>query len=258
MVVVFAWRLCGLQPQQISRDDPLAIKQRIASVAIACVVSLGSLYALTSTTERNDDSFLEFAGLYVDIKAIISCVALVCILFLGPLAEMAFDRRGISAATSPWMNLRTYLVAPLAEEIVFRGCIGKALLAQGCTLSTIVWLGPAMFSLAHLRDIAQTVRNCRKAKKIILNEIVRLIVPMFFRQLFGMLCMFLFLRTRCLLTVICAHIFCNYMGFPSFKFIRFRDSTDRILAACTMTGVVVFFLLLWPLTERSENSAAIV
>eukprot|EP00397_Hematodinium_sp_SG-2012_P064248 GEMP01090444.1.p1 GENE.GEMP01090444.1~~GEMP01090444.1.p1 ORF type:complete len:177 (+),score=16.32 GEMP01090444.1:311-841(+) len=153
-----------------------------------------------------------------------------------------------------WMYLRTYLIAPAAEEVVFRGCIGRALLAQGCAFRTVVWFGPALFVVAHLRDIVSLAKMCLMRQKVPLIRIAESIIPLFFKQIFGMLSMFLLLRTGSVIAVIFAHSFCNYMGFPSFSFAKFGDVKDRTVGACYVIGSFLFFCLLWPLTDGFDST----
>jgi len=66
--------------------------------------------------------------------------------------------------------------------------------------------------------------------------------------LFGVYAGFLFLRCRSLIPVGLVHSFCNVMGFPSFGSsapTRYRF----VIWASYLAGMVLFFLLLYPLTS---------
>jgi len=53
-----------------------------------------------------------------------------------------------------------------------------------------------------------------------------------------------------LIAPVIAHVFCNHMGFPNFEEIFAHGSPTRYyVAASFAAGVILWFLLLFPLTE---------
>ncbi|KAG2619851.1 hypothetical protein PVAP13_3NG140300 [Panicum virgatum] len=59
----------------------------------------------------------------------------------------------IQAAIDDVMVWRNYVVAPFTEELVFRACMIPLLLCGGFKMSTIIFLSPVFFSLAHLNHL---------------------------------------------------------------------------------------------------------
>ncbi|XP_058087392.1 CAAX prenyl protease 2 isoform X3 [Magnolia sinica] len=149
-------------------------------------------------------------------------------------------------------GIRVDHLAPFTEEVVFRACMIPLLLCGGFKTSTIVFLSPIFFSLAHLNHFLelyclQNYSFCRAA--LIVGP------QLGYTVIFGSYASFLFIRTGHLLSPTVAHIFCNVMGLPVLLPPRRKGVT--ILAF--LAGMVGFFWLLFPATstdlynDRTDN-----
>lgn len=158
-------------------------------------------------------------------------------------AEYAFRSaldRGISVCSNilAWRN---YVVAPLTEELVFRACMIPLLLCGGFKLSTVIFLCPVFFSLAHLNHLMEVYsRQNYNFIKVFLSVGLQL----GYTLIFGSYASFLFIRTGHFLAPLVAHICCNYMGLP----ILFSRSKG-IVSVAFLAGLFGFLWLLFPMTN---------
>ncbi|XP_060201222.1 CAAX prenyl protease 2 [Lycium barbarum] len=150
--------------------------------------------------------------------------------FIESISSMAYNIQA-------WRN---YFVAPLTEELVFRACMIPLLLCGGFSTSTVVFLCPIFFSLAHLNHLleqAQRSGSWLKALTIVGFQVGYTVI-------FGSYASFLFVRTGHLTAPLVAHIFCNYLGLP----IIISQRTGMVTVA-SVAGLLGFIWLLFPLTS---------
>ena len=137
------------------------------------------------------------------------------------------------------------LKGPLTEEWVFRSCMCPLLLQAGYSHGTIIFCSPIFFGAAHLHHIIQ---HLHKQGQELKNAYFQVLFQLFYTSVFGSYSAFLFLRTGHFISPFIAHSFCNYMGFP-----RFHVLTDhpyqKLLWSSFVVGLVLFFVLLFPLTD---------
>ncbi|XP_022144723.1 CAAX prenyl protease 2 [Momordica charantia] len=146
---------------------------------------------------------------------------------------------------------RNYVVAPLTEELVFRACMIPVLLSGGFKPTTVIFLCPILFSLAHLNHFMEYYSKQN-------NNLVRAItvvgLQLGYTVVFGSYATFLFARSGHLLAPLVAHVFCNFMGLPVL-FSRRRG----VVCLAFVVGMVGFLWLLFPMTspnlfnERTNN-----
>jgi prenyl protein peptidase len=169
MVVLFVGGLylVPADVRQLPRDDPRHIRARFAAVATATLLSTLLLgLQLRDEAAVAEGTFLEWLGLPTHglLPATVLPLTLTASLFLGPLATTALYLRRWhgempSRAVGPWRwteratpvgwtsalraelrarvgvsteeQLRTLVVGPLCEEVVFRGCMLPLLVVAG-------------------------------------------------------------------------------------------------------------------------------
>jgi prenyl protein peptidase len=169
MVVIFVGGLY-LVPKEVRalpRDDPRHIRARFGAVSAATLLSVAVLSLLLRDETAAPENMLEWVGLPPRglLAATFLPLMLTASLFLGPLATTAmYLHRWRSAAPSraagsvwqwtkrtvpvswtsalqadlrarvggtPEEQLRTLVVGPLCEEVVFRGCMLPLLVVAG-------------------------------------------------------------------------------------------------------------------------------
>ncbi|CAA6663724.1 unnamed protein product [Spirodela intermedia] len=107
---------------------------------------------------------------------------------------------------------RSFLVAPVTEEIVFRACMIPLLLCGGFKTLSIIFFSPIFFSLAHLNHFLELY--CQRGYSFLRASMV-VGLQLGYTVIFGGYASFLFLRTGNLICPVMAHVFCNMMGLPA-------------------------------------------
>lgn len=168
-------------------------------------------------------SALQYLGWSWNLPSIIVVNFHTAILFLGPLVTTAlhkWKRRGIYAnyysSSSIWPNLRNFVIAPLTEEIVFRGCIIPPLFFSTNHLShtQISILAPLFFGMAHVHHAILKLKEGFSMQVIFFSTLLQFS----YTSLFGTYASYAFIKTGSLPAVILCHAFCNKMGLPDLSF----------------------------------------
>lgn len=171
----------------------------------------------------------------------INCLMLTATLFVGPLFEggivegrwkdwIRLRDAEILSSWSGWRNLvavrstncpRLFVhhsnlssQGPVTEEILFRSASVPLLLLSGASTTTIVFLTPIIFGLAHVHHFYEF--RISHPRTPIVHAVLRSLLQFTYTTLFGGYATFLFLRTGSLLSVVLVHAFCNWIGFPRF------------------------------------------
>lgn len=137
---------------------------------------------------------------------------------------------------------RTFVVAPLTEEIVFRACMIPTLLCAGFQHLVIILFCPLFFGLAHLNHFWELVYLQKWDKK---RAFLVVGMQLGYTTVFGWYASFLHLRTGNLLAPLVAHIFCNIMGFPD---LGEAFQSGGLISIC-IGGFISFFLMLGPASD---------
>jgi prenyl protein peptidase len=255
----------------LERNDVRQIKWRSLTTSIVCVGSLVS-YPFLFCTQRSEDPF--WAPSLLDIQRDVKAVSLVlthtAILYFGPLLQTAVElytamkRDGpfsfaeyITAlyktyirpigwsvnsplnASKRWVRLRNIVIAPFAEEIVFRACMVPALCSTGLDKLYVALLAPLFFGVAHAHHAVVRVRNGERLLVVVIQTVFQFI----YTFLFGSYASYAYVQTGSLLAVALSHSFCNIMGMPNLSFLG-RSSHEyglrASLSALHLAGVLAF------------------
>ena len=208
------------------RNDPRLIYLRCVSVMVTCALS-SILVFYTVPIKNWPDDFVNLMGispsrnLQFD-KSLLPSLTLTTFLFFGPLAllkdtytfyEAKKELLSEMQLVSFWRN---YLIAPLAEEYVFRSVMTSLLSTSISSPLLMILISSFFFSLAHshhylLQSIQNTQLSYENAKSMLMMTMV-----------FGCYSGTFFLKSRCLISSIACHIFCNFLGFPDFETLHSR------------------------------------
>ncbi|XP_075343438.1 CAAX prenyl protease 2-like [Odontesthes bonariensis] len=202
----------------------------------------------------------ELMGVRVEgfLPAAILPLLLTMVFYLGPLVHCAIDNPDgftvdlqsvldveswkLCVRDAVW--LRNQLVAPVTEELVFRGAMLPMLVP--CTGPTAaVFTAPLFFGVAHFHHIIEQRRLGKDSMSIIL-----LVAGMQFlyTTVFGAFTAFVFLRTGHVVGPVLCHSFCNSQGLPDLSSALHHPQHSALLFSYLM-GVLLFLLLLFPLTD---------
>lgn len=149
----------------------------------------------------------------------------VVFLFLGPCTLNIMDlatyySRGLSIeesvklslpllGQSRWIVFRNLVVAPIAEELVFRGCVCKLLYCCGSS-SWAVLLSSTFFAASHFHHFIYRSFVYGSLRTAILVTILQIS----YTFLFGIYSAWVFVRFERIIPSICLHSFCNFFGTP--------------------------------------------
>ncbi|MGH0163367.1 UNVERIFIED_CONTAM: hypothetical protein FKN15_044079 [Acipenser sinensis] len=140
--------------------------------------------------------------------------------------------------------LRNQVVAPLTEELVFRACM-LPMLAPCAGLSRAIFTCPLFFGVAHFHHVIELLRF---RQGTVGGIILSAVFQFSYTAVFGTYTAFIFVRTGHLIGPVLCHSFCNYMGFPALSAALEHPQRAPIMT-CYLLGVLLFLLLLFPMTE---------
>ena len=120
-----------------------------------------------------------------------------------------------------WGKTRDLLIAPLAEEVIFRSCMVTPFLhstayANGTiSIRFVSWITPLFFGVAHFHHALRRFREENCGVKIILLTSA---FQFSYTTIFGAYASYCFMKYKSLLGVVLLHSFCNHMGLPQLRF----------------------------------------
>ena len=230
---------CGLP-----RDHPRTVRRRILAVSL---LSVASPLALCWYANWNWEATLTALGLRREslIGAILVPLGLVPALYLGPMVQDWSAGEPLLSQVDDTRRdifLRNCLIAPLAEEVVFRSCMIPLLLPHlGPNWTALIV--PLFFGIAHVHHMMEHIRSgsmtVRQAVLVALGQTC-------YTSLFGMFSAFLFLRTGHLVSAVIAHALCNAYGLPEIWLVR-QHPRPILVSAAYLVGLGTFLSLLYVL-----------
>jgi prenyl protein peptidase len=170
-------------------------------------------------------------------------------MFLEPtLCSLRF-RRNFESSRSGWIAWRNLIIAPVTEEIVFRGCIVSCLAVLSSesvplnlsSLSTL-WVtitAPLFFGLSHVHHGLVKLRRGHDQ----LSVAVQTFVQFAYTSLFGSYATYVFLQTRSLFAPTLCHAYCNGMGLPDLSFLQQHSPLYRfrgLIMGAHFAGLLCF------------------
>lgn len=239
MVCSFVGIFYVAEPKRVvalDRNHPDKILFRFKVTGLIGAVSVGivALFHDFEPKMENSPTLLQLLGIRNEgiLTAMGASLLTTVALFFGPLYERSLQfnwseelSRGNVARTlknfllynthpqDTLVIVRNLWMAPLAEELVFRCCMGSLLWTCGVGRTTIIFLSPLLFGLAHVHHaVASVMRGEMSAVAAAQKAVFQSI----YTSLFGFYAAFVFLRTGHMLAPLLSHCFCNSMGFPSF------------------------------------------
>ena len=114
-----------------------------------------------------------------------------------------------------WIAMRNYFIAPLTEEIIFRGCMVPPLLASGISTLTVSLVAPLFFGIAHFHHAVTRISNGERPRSVMLMTTFQFL----YTSLFGSYASYAFIRAGSVLALTLSHSYCNWMGLPDLSFV---------------------------------------
>lgn len=157
----------------------------------------------------------------------------ITILFIGFFYSVYRQRDEISQYTDIEF-IRVIIVAPMVEEMLFRGIFVPFLIHNNCSTLFAFFYCSSLFGIAHLHHLISE-------KEITKKKIINSLVQVGFTTLFGMFSTYVFLKTESMVTTILCHGYCNFLGFPDFS--AMEDKKIRIVYIYGIVGFVLSFII---------------
>lgn len=255
---LYVWK----ESATLDRDHPLQVKRRLISIGIFTALSHPVLFMFDKGGSVGAP-FHRWIGCSIEgsVWAMFLPLLLTMLLFLGPLVDyglaIKFDVFEVVEAAKLSFNnrllfMRTYVVAPLCEEAIYRVLFCTVLIAGGWSYTSAGLLSPVLFGVAHLHHLTNLVRirgySVQQGAMLVAFQL-------FYTTVFGLYASFLFIRTGHLLACFIPHAFCNIMGFPSMEWVNGPNKV--LVGSMYLVGIVLFSYCLYPLTEPSIYSSFI-
>ncbi|KAM7374563.1 hypothetical protein PAMP_007211 [Pampus punctatissimus] len=225
---LYIWR------SNLPRDHPSVIKRRCASVLLVSALSPAVVKVWIH---------------WADVR----------VFYLGPLVHSAMDNpKGLTGELQSALDvqswrlcvgdavwLRNQVVAPVTEELVFRGAM-LPMLVPCIGPTAVIFIAPLFFGVAHFHHIIEERRLHKDSMGVIL-----LVAGMQFlyTTVFGAFTAFIFMRTGHVVGPVLCHSFCNSQGLPDISSALQHPQRSALLFSYLM-GVLLFLVLLFPLTDH--------
>lgn len=250
------------------RDDPDVIKARLLAVTSATLICCFIIFVVMKGFNRDDEihGLTANAWLYLGFTWSNALPLLITpLLFSGPLyvrflekalpfqKDWDFEQDVVFRFLSI-VGLRNYFVAPITEEIVFRGCVLTVYHLADASRMKMIFLSPLVFGAAHIHHAFETYHRYGRTATAAKRAIISTIIQFAYTSIFGFYCCYLFLRSGSLLPPIAAHMFCNIMGVPQPNYeIGLMPNRKLSISAAYLFGIIGFVGMLkpWSYTDSS-------
>ncbi|KAI9489545.1 hypothetical protein BDB00DRAFT_607547 [Zychaea mexicana] len=250
---------------KLSRNHPVIIRNRIKSVTLASIVAAILVWLIVPFASLNYSIFqalgLSLPSSVPELVALTGPVVLTTILFLGPLVQLFFEQslpfqsnfdfgRDVKNVFLSLLGQRNYVVAPMTEEFVFRACMIAILYHAGWSLTSLVYISPMFFGLAHLHHAWEKYHQWGAGAKALKLVVISSLFQFCYTTVFGWYVSFVFLRLGSIWPPIVCHTFCNIMGFPDISEIQLQAPAKRAVIMCSFVmGAFLFYWLLYSFTD---------
>ncbi|CAD5222805.1 unnamed protein product [Bursaphelenchus okinawaensis] len=217
--VMYVGSLYILDRDQFHSDHPVTIKKRFIGVAASTTITVMSTYILLYQDFKTPHTVM---GLYANLDTLEKCLhsfILTSSIYLGTFYMEILDGTwGFYSAFSPfeWLAclkdlvwLRNNVIAPITEELVFRGCAAVLIqhsLGKPCAL----FFSPLLFAISHYHHLRNDINHGSTVTQALLTRTFQAT----YTYLFGGYATFLTQQYGQILPTILSHALCNSMGLP--------------------------------------------
>lgn len=203
------------------------------------------LFTLFQSEEKPGPSVFTWIGLTFSLNAYLSfltTLSLVLVLYCGPLFQLAFLEDIESDCDT--RAVKDFFVAPIYQEVVFRGVLVSALLGAGFAPSAAVLISAAVSATAPLADLGDM---CLTKKEKVAQILGALAAECVFHGLVGAFTARIFVATGQLYGPITARCFLNFMGIPDIGFLtepsHYAYKYKIWVSLVYLVGIIGFYFL---------------
>ncbi|KAL5105320.1 CAAX prenyl protease 2 [Taenia crassiceps] len=246
----------------VDRNALKSVRQRIVSGSVACGLILTDTLVFTrlpNTSLWSPNSY-DFSRLFLRRQHLVLALLLptlsTALLFLAPLWYEWRARR--SYALQDFMNelryvcdltrLRNIVIAPLVEEIIFRGCILFHLQRRFDSCAALCLGSGLLFSISHFHHVVEKVYAGLAVREALLDVLSQVLMT----AMFGVYSTLLVLRSGHIAAAVGVHSLCNAMGMPDITIemqlsaIRDPQWGRRVYVALLIIGFISWLVLIGP------------
>ena len=248
--VFFVFSLYFVDPG-LPRNHPQTVVRRIWAIGVVCFSApcLLYLFLISHYEPLSPVMFASLLGVRWNgfMSAVCYPTVLTLILYAGPLFQNWIDADVSLCVIDQRKDivLRNFLIAPLAEELIFRACM-LPLLSPALGEWRAILFCPLFFGLAHVHHLIDWYR--RDDKTSFNQACFSVFLQFCYTSIFGIYTGFLFVRTRHLICIVLCHSLCNLMGLPPIELV-FEHSRKGVIISVYILGAFLFLLLLFPFTN---------
>ena len=210
-----------------------AILRRSVAVIAVNTIAYVLRYWLAVTVEPG----LELHELLITA---LRAAGIIGILFLGPIVYSLHRPRYVVCIhlvpLCSLSSLRTVVIAPVAEELFFRGAIFDFLVFSEWGRVSSAMLSSVLFGLAHCHHLFDSEFTRQNALVCVRQ--------MAMTSVFGLLASWFRLADKTVISPIIAHSVANFLGAPDIQTMR-NDVNHRGYEVLTVVGIVLFAIQLW-------------
>eukprot|EP01012_Entosiphon_sulcatum_P042388 TRINITY_DN56402_c0_g1_i1.p1 TRINITY_DN56402_c0_g1~~TRINITY_DN56402_c0_g1_i1.p1 ORF type:complete len:280 (+),score=45.41 TRINITY_DN56402_c0_g1_i1:48-887(+) len=238
------------------RDDDKTIKQRFISTGFVSVLAL-LMVAAADPKPKSGRQAPPLPRQYFGISGapylqdLLYVLLLNSALFFGVICTLISDgdHKGFMdfRKLRHLPTLRTFVVGPITEEIVYRVAPVYFLHFSGTSRWLTISFSALCFSVAHLHHLFEMVIQQRMPMGHALPAVV---AQGCFTFIFGVYCAFVYISTGSVLNAIALHAYCNYLGPPN------GPAGRPFIAFAYVVGIIAFAVLLaWNLPPYNRFSS---
>lgn len=236
----------------LPRNHPTTVKRRILAITGFCLIAPCTLYLYMGLQlQVSTTSFVSLLGFKWSGLAAAMCypTLLVLTLYGGLIFHYFVDEKALFGILDQRKDIimRNYVIAPFAEELIFRACM-LFLLQPAAGEWYAVLLCPIFFGIAHVHHLIDWYRINDGTP--FHHACLSVIIQICYTSTFGLFAGFLFVRTGHLASLVLCHSICNMMGLPPIER-ALEHSRKYVILAVYVVGAVLFLILLFPLTTPS-------
>ena len=219
------------------RDHPTTVSLRIFITAVVIVIVTALVFLLFGV--QLQELGVQWEGA---LESVLLSLLSSVVLFMGPLYQNALQGEILTTESKRWdITIRNLIVAPIAEEWIFRACMLSVLLPEMKSSYAVV-LSPFIFGLSHLHHLLDWVRDPKASGTF--TEAGSVVLFQFcYTFVFGIYSAYLFVVTGNILGPIAAHLFCNLMGFPDIGGIAETRSPKSVWILYIIGAILFIFYL---------------
>lgn len=206
------------------RNQNLSIIKRFVSITTVSII-----FTLVSPISWKD---MGFSSIKANIFGGIVGLLMSMILYLGPLIYFYYGNE----LDYPKFNLKSFkdvIFAPFFEEIYFRSCMIPIMQKANFSLTSTILITPLFFGLAHLhhhimdKSLKKTTFFLFGFSISIKTKFINALFQITYTSVFGMISSLYLIKFESFSTPFLAHVFCNFMGFPSLDFMEHPNSKSK-------------------------------